>query len=58
MGVSSWFSDFCSNLQIRDGGTISSRYKAITRRLNTDFWNTTRIYHIVFMLGLTEEIPR
>jgi len=40
MGVSNWFSDFCSNLQIRDGGTISSRYKAITRRLNTDFWNT------------------
>jgi len=41
MGLSNWFSDFCSNLQIQDGGTISSRYKAITRRLNTDFWNTT-----------------
>jgi len=26
---------------VQDGGTISSRYKAITRRLNTDYWNTT-----------------
>lgn len=26
---------------MQDGGTISSRYKAITRRLNIDFWNTT-----------------
>ncbi|KXI28031.1 SMODS domain-containing nucleotidyltransferase [Paraglaciecola hydrolytica] len=41
MSLSNWFSDFCSNLQIQDGGTISSRYKAITRRLNTDFWSTT-----------------
>lgn len=40
MGVSNWFGDFCSNLQIPSGGTISSRYKAITRRLNTDFWIT------------------
>ena len=41
MSLSNWFSDFCSNLQIQDGGTISNRYKTITRRLNTDFWNTT-----------------
>src|SRR5690606_6007564 len=27
-------------IRVQDGGTISSRYKAITRRLNTDFWNT------------------
>jgi tRNA nucleotidyltransferase (CCA-adding enzyme) len=26
--------------RFQDGGTISSRYKAITRRLNTDFWST------------------
>jgi len=26
---------------VKDGGTISTRYKAITRRLNTDFWTTT-----------------
>ena len=40
MGLADWFSGFCSNLTIQDGGTISTRYKAITRRLNTDFWST------------------
>jgi hypothetical protein len=40
MGLADWFGTFCSNLQIEDGGTISSRYKAITRRLNKDFWTT------------------
>lgn len=41
MGLADWFSGFCSNLTIQDGGTISTRYKTITRRLNTDFWSTT-----------------
>ena len=41
MGLADWFSTFCSNIQVQDGGTISTRYKSITRRLNTDFWNTT-----------------
>src|SRR5271157_5867214 len=41
MSVADWFRTLCSNIQIRDGGTISTRYKAITRRLNTDFWSTT-----------------
>ena len=41
MGLAEWFSGFFSNIQVRDGGTISNRYKKITRRLNTDFWNTT-----------------
>ena len=41
MGLAEWFNTFCSNIQIRDGGTISNRYKAITRRLNSDFWNTS-----------------
>lgn len=41
MGLTKWFSGFCSTIQVQDGGTISFRYKAITRRLNTDFWNTT-----------------
>src|SRR6266568_1923964 len=41
MGLADWFSTFCANLQVQDGGTISTRYKAITRRLNTDFWTTT-----------------
>lgn len=41
MSLSDWFSTFCKNIQVADGGTISSRYKAITKRLNTDFWDTT-----------------
>src|SRR4030043_2457557 len=41
MGLAEWFSDFCTSIQVQDGGTISSRYKAITRRLNSDFWDTT-----------------
>ena len=41
MGLADWFSNFCSNLQVQDGGTISYRYKRITRQLNTDFWDTT-----------------
>ena len=41
MGLADWFSTFCGNIQVKDGGTISSRYKTVTRRLNTDFWNTT-----------------
>lgn len=41
MGLAEWFSGFCGTLVIQDGGVISSRYKAITRRLNTDFRITT-----------------
>ena len=41
MALADWFSTFCSTLQIRDGGTIATRYGNITRRLNTDFWTTT-----------------
>src|SRR5947207_7924559 len=41
MGLSDWFSSFCSNIQVQDDGTISYRYKRITRQLNTDFWDTT-----------------
>lgn len=41
MALADWFSTFCSNLQIRDGGTIATRSGNITRRLNTDFWSTT-----------------
>ena len=41
MGLADWFSTFCTKIQIQDGGTISTRYKAITRRLNSDFWDTT-----------------
>lgn len=38
MSVSDQFSDFCSNLTILNRETISTRYKAITKRLNLDFW--------------------
>ena len=41
MGLADWFQRFCTNIQVKAGDTISSRYKAITRRLNTDFWATT-----------------
>ena len=40
MGLADWFSIFCSNIQVQNGAVISLRYKAITRRLNTDFWET------------------
>jgi len=40
MGLADWFGTFCSNIQVQDGGVISMRYKAITQRLNTDFWST------------------
>lgn len=41
MGIADWFNDFCTTIQVKDGGTISTRYKNITKRLNTDFWSTT-----------------
>ena len=41
MSISKWFSEFCSELTVKDGGTMSTRYKNITKRLNTDFWATT-----------------
>ena len=41
MALGDWFQTFCVNLQIQDGGTISTRYTSITKRLNSDFWTTT-----------------
>jgi hypothetical protein len=41
MGLADWFRDFCSAIQVQDGGTIATRYKNITRRLNADFWDST-----------------
>ncbi len=41
MNLSEWFSDFCAELTVKDGGIISTRYKNITKRLNTDYWSTT-----------------
>lgn len=41
MGVAEWFKTFCSNLQVQKEDDISYRYRGpMTRRLNTDFWDT------------------
>lgn len=39
MSVADWFKTFCSNCSVSNATTISSRYKSITRRLNTEYWN-------------------
>ena len=41
MSEAQYFKEFCDNLIIVPDkrSTISTRYKAITNRLNTDFWN-------------------
>lgn len=41
MALGEWFEQFNNNLKIQNSSTISSRYKSITRRLNTDFWDKT-----------------
>lgn len=41
MSISDWFSTFNNNIQVKSGATISTRYRAITQRLNTDFWSTS-----------------
>ncbi|MCY9848546.1 SMODS domain-containing nucleotidyltransferase [Pectobacterium jejuense] len=41
MGLAEWFGGFCSNLIVKDDGTISTRCRNITKRLNTDYWSTT-----------------
>ena len=40
MSVADWFTTLHTNLAITNGADISYRYKRITQRLNTDFWNT------------------
>jgi Second Messenger Oligonucleotide or Dinucleotide Synthetase domain len=40
MGVGEWFKSFCENIVVQEAATISQRYRAMTRRLNTDFWDT------------------
>lgn len=41
MGLANWFRAFCGNIQVKNGTTISGRYRNITKRLNSDFWSTT-----------------
>ena len=57
MGLADWFSTFCSNIQVANGGTISLRYKAITKRLNTDFWGTSSRYGQELCMGV-RRLPR
>jgi len=40
MGVAEWFETFCSNLTVTNTISISLRYKAITKRLNSDFYDS------------------
>ena len=40
MSCAGWFRTFYRNIQIKNKATISNRYKAITKRLNKDFWKT------------------
>lgn len=41
MALADWFRAFCAELQVKNAASISTRYKRITQRLNTDFWDTT-----------------
>src|SRR5437667_12281081 len=41
MGLADWFSQFCANLSVSNGESISYRYRRLTRQLNTDFCSTT-----------------
>ena len=50
MGVGEDFQTFCSNLTVTNGGDISYRYKAITKRLNLDFWaSDSDTYHSYYI---------
>jgi hypothetical protein len=40
MAVAEWFTEFCDQLVVRNHDTIATRWKRMTRRLNTDFWTT------------------
>lgn len=41
MSVADWFNDFYYGLTVQNQKNISTRYKNITKRLNTDYWITT-----------------
>ena len=51
MGLADWFKTFCGNIQVQNGAVISTRYKAITKRLNTDFWETASDTSHSFYVG-------
>lgn len=41
VSIGDWFKSFCLDIKVKDKESISRRYKAITRRLNIDYWDTT-----------------
>ena len=52
MGVANWFETFCSNIKMSTEtvGTISYRYKQITKRLNTDYYySDSETYHSLYV---------
>ena len=50
MGIGEDFQTFNSNLTVNNVSDISSRYKAITKRLNLDFWSSdSDIYHSFYV---------
>ena len=50
MGLAEWFTVFCNNIQVRNSGTISLRYRNITRRLNVDYWDTeSEVSHSLYV---------
>ena len=59
MGLADWFSTFCASLQVQNVATISYRYRALTRRLNTDFRETTSdVAHSLYVGSYKVETPR
>lgn len=49
MSISENFKTFCNSLIISNKDTISKRYKQITKRLNTDFWDSdSEITHSLY----------
>jgi len=51
MGVGENFRAFCNNLTVNNTSDISARYKAITKRLNIDFWNSDSDTYHSFYVG-------
>lgn len=53
MGVANWFETFCSNIKMSSSttDTISYRYKQITKRLNTDYYNSDSDTYHSFYVG-------
>lgn len=39
MGIATKFREFCGNLTVQNRDTISQRYRAITKRLNIEYWD-------------------